>query len=106
MRAKKEMTPEKDLIWTMLFCFISGIMPILCSLWIFLFYWDGMQIKGDGFVPVSFLEYDLALIRILTFGLMPLLGFGFFCAGYMVWKCHRQYKALRKESDGNKTSVD
>lgn len=105
MRAKKEIIPGKDLIWTMLFCFILGIMPILFSLWIFLFYWDDMQLRGDEVVSVSFFENNLALIRILTFGLMPMMGFGFFCAGYMVWKCHRQCKALRKENDGNKTLV-
>jgi sorbitol-specific phosphotransferase system component IIC len=105
MHAKKEIVPEKDLIWTMLFCFILGIMPILFSLWIFLFYWDVMQLKGDGLGSDSVFENLLALIRILTFGLMPMMGFGFFCAGYMVWKCRRQCKALRKENDGNRASA-
>ena len=105
MSANKEIATGKDLIWTMLFCFISGIMPIFCSLWIFLFYWDDMQLKGDELVPASFFENNLALIRTLIFGLMPMMGFGFFCAGYMVWKCHRQCKAQRKENEGNKASV-
>jgi len=105
MSAKKEMAPEKDLIWTMLFCFVLGMIPILFSLWFYLFYWNDMQLRGGEVVPVSFCENFLTLIRILTFGMIPMMGFGFFCAGYMVWKCHRQCKAQRKENEGNKASV-
>ncbi len=95
MNAKKERGPEKDLIWAMLFCFILGMMPMLFSLWVCLFYWDAMQLGGAGPGADAFSENILALTRILLFGLLPMLGFGFFCVGYIVWKCHRQFKALR-----------
>ena len=94
MSAKNEKVPARDLIWTMLFCFILGMMPILFSLLVFLFYWDDMQVRGGGFVSVSLFEKYLALIRILIFGLLPMMGFAFFCVGYMVWKCYRISKLV------------
>jgi hypothetical protein len=94
MRAKKEIVPEKDLIWTMLFCFILGILSILCCLGLLL-YWGDLQLKADDeFVPAFIYENNLAVIRILAFGVLPVIGFAFFCVGYMVWKCCQAQRSI------------
>jgi hypothetical protein len=94
MSQKNEKVPVRDLIWTMLFCFILGIMSVLCCLGLFL-YWGDLQLKADDdFVPAYIYENNLAVIRILAFGILPVMGFAFFYVGYMVWKCYRVSKLV------------
>jgi hypothetical protein len=99
VNVEKGTGPERDLIWAMIFCLVLGLMPMLFSLWVYLFYWDAMQLGGGGPGADAFSENVLALVRILIFGLLPVLGFGFFFVGYFVWKCYRRCKALRKVND-------
>jgi hypothetical protein len=92
MTVNKEKALGKDLIWIMLFCFILGLIPILSSLWVYR-YWGDLQLKADDeFVPAFIYENNLAVIRILAFWVLPVMSFGFFCMGYMVWKCYRHCK--------------
>ena len=99
MSAKRETGPERDLIWAMIFCLVLGLMPMLFSLWVYFFYWNNIQSGLGGPDADAFSENILALVRILIFGLLPVLGFGFFYVGYILWKCHRQCKVLKKEND-------
>ena len=104
MRANKEIAPGKDLIWTMLFCFVLGLIPIFFCFWVY-WYWGDLQLKADDdFVPAFIYENNLAVIRILAFEVLPIMGFAFFCIGYMVWKCHRQRLVSFHRFSGNPAS--
>ena len=63
----KEKTLRKDLIWTMIYCFILGLIPILFCFWVY-WYWGDLQLKADDdFIPAFIYENNLAVIRILAF---------------------------------------
>ena len=93
MSAGKATGPAKDLIWAAIFCLVLGLMLMIFSVWVYLCYWDKMQLNllGSDASP----EDTLALIRVLTFGILPLLSFAFFCVGYVVWKHYDQSRSPR-----------
>jgi nitrate reductase NapE component len=90
----KGKAPEKDLIWMMFFCFTLGLIPILFCLWVYQ-YWGDLQLTADDeFVPAFIYEHNLAVIRILVFGILPIMSFAFFYTGYKLWKYYRHYKTF------------
>ena len=93
MNVKKTPVPDKDLIWAMTFCFALGLMLMIFSVWFYLCYWDKIQL--DELSSDNSAEDTLALIRVLTFGILPLLSFAFFCVGYVVWKHYDQSRSPR-----------
>jgi hypothetical protein len=93
MNAKNEKDPAKDFIWMMLFCFILGLITFLFCLGVY-WYWGDLQLKADDndSVPAFIYRNNLAVIRILAFGVLPISGFAFFGVGCKLWKCYRHYK--------------
>jgi hypothetical protein len=88
----KEKALGKELVWTMLFCFIAGLISILFSSCIY-WYWGELQLQaGDEFIQALIYEHNLAITGILAFGVLPIMGFAFFGIGYKLWKCNRQSK--------------
>jgi len=88
----------KDLRWMMSFCFIMGLMPFLFCLWLYC-YWGDMQLQADDeFVPAYIDEHFLAIIRILAFGILPVMGFGFIYIGYKFWKWNRSPPPLSRSA--------
>ncbi len=94
MNAENATGPAKDLMWTAIFCFVLGLMLMVFSVWVYLCYWDKMQL--DALDSDGSAEDSLALIRALTFGIVPLAGFAFSCVGCILWKHYDQCRTLRK----------
>lgn len=101
MSIKSENVPAKDLIWTMFLCSILGLMTILFCFWLY-WYWGDLQLKPDDeIVPAYIYEHNLAVIRILGFGVLPVMGFAFFWVGYRVWKCYRVARLANNARNGS-----
>ena len=101
MSTEKATGPAKDLIWAAMFCFVVGLMTVLVSALVFLFYWDTILSEaGDPSTDPAVGE-DMDLLRIWMFWLVPALGMVFLLVGCFIWKCHRQFKALRRANEGN-----
>ena len=89
----KEKVLGKELVWTMLFCFIAGLISFLFCLCIY-WYWGELQLEpGDEFIPAIIYEHNLAITSILAFGVLPIMGLVFFGIGYKLWKSYQRCKA-------------
>ena len=77
-------------------CFICGL--ILLALPILLYpKKDGLKLSPNiTSVPIATYDSAADLAHYLVFDFIPIIGFGFLCVGYLVWKAYRKIKHAKK----------
>ena len=97
MRAPhKEKPPERELIEPFIGCFVLGLIPLPLCFWVYLRRDDLQMRPGTTSVSISLYESLLDLLQNLVFYLIPVMGLGFVCMAYLIWKAYRKCKLARE----------